>query len=67
MQNSEEQKQKPTRVEYINYEAPTLLDTEAIARPRASCGVCITGGSAPHFEREATQEEQGESSAPPAQ
>jgi hypothetical protein len=36
-----------SRVEYVSYESPVLLDTESLARATraGTCGVCITGGS----------------------
>lgn len=40
--------QKPLKIEYIRYEAPTILDAEALSKSMeaGTCGVCITGGSA---------------------
>ena len=42
------QEGKPLSVEYVRYESPALVDTEALAARRAGggCGVCITGGAA---------------------
>jgi hypothetical protein len=48
------------------YEAPALVDTEALARPRAAgCGLCITGGGAVTAEEFAERELEG--SPAPAQ
>ena len=63
-----ERRQAPagSRIEYVSYESPVLLDAEALARAPAragTCGVCITGGSGAAEELAEAELEQGSGSA----